>query len=84
MSQDFEIESEIFPSRTTSYDLGLLYFLDSSSVLKAGIKHVDYNEKTATASALPSAANTTNNGLPFSASPSQNFDVYTVDWSFIF
>lgn len=81
VSSDLNVESELFPSETTTYAAGLLYHYSGSSVIKFGYSHVDFREVTVNSSLTPPTSN-----LAFlsSGTINEDFDVYNFQWAFIF
>lgn len=81
VSSDLEVESELFPSKTTTYAAGLLYHYNESSVIKFGYSHVDFRLVTVNSSLTPP---TSNISFVSSGLIDEDFDVYNIQWAFIF
>ena len=81
VSSDLKVDSELFPSKTTTYAAGVLYHYSESSVIKIGFSHVDFRLVTVDSSLTPPSSN-----LAFLSSGSidEDFDVYNFQWAFIF
>jgi hypothetical protein len=81
VSSDLKVESELFPSKTTTYAAGLLYHYSESSVIKIGYSHVDFRLVTVDSSLSPPSSS-----LAFLSSGliDEDFDVYNFQWAFIF
>lgn len=76
-STDLEVDSDISPSKTSTYAFNLNYRLDYNNVFKIGYQHVNFN----------SQSSPLNNGFVSvftDGDPGQNFDVYSLMWAFVY
>ena len=80
-STDLDVDSYLSPSKTTTYAFNLNYRLDYNNIIKAGVEHVNYKERTV-ASTLPGG--TSNASIFTNGSPGGNFDVYSLVWAFVY
>lgn len=78
-STDLDVESELSPTKTSTYAFNLNYRLDYSNVFKIGFEHINYKERTVNTALGPVNSSVFTNG-----SPGENFDIYSLMWAFVY
>jgi hypothetical protein len=80
-STDLDVESQLSPTKTATYMFNLNYRLDYNNILKIGVEHVNYKERTVATSNFPP---TSNASVFTNSSPGENFEVYSLMWAFVY
>lgn len=82
-SSDLDVKSELSPTKTTTYGFNLNYRLDLNNVLKFGIEHVNLKERTVMVD-VNGTSTPVNSTVLANESPSENFEIYSVMWAFVY
>lgn len=80
-STDLDVESELSPTKTSTYAFNLNYRLDLNNVIKFGYDHVNLKERSVTVAGIPTPVNST---VLANRTPSENFDIFSVMWAFVY
>ena len=85
-STDLDATSQLSPTKTSTYAFNLNYRLDFNNVIKFGVEHINYKERTvALSDPLPASAPQTTSASVFTnASPGENFEIYSLMWAFVY
>jgi hypothetical protein len=79
-STDLHIASQLAPTKTSTYAFNMNYRLDLNNMIKFGVEHINYKERT-----VATSATTTSNASVFTnGSPGENFEIYSVMWAFVY
>ena len=82
-SSDIDVKADISPSKTSTYAFNLNYRLDLNNVLKLGVEHVNVKERTVMVD-INGTATPVNSTVLASATPSENFEIYSLMWAFVY
>jgi hypothetical protein len=82
-STDLDVDSHFSPTKTTTYAFNLNYRLDYNNIIKAGVEHVNYKERTVLSPTIDPTS-TSSASIYTNGSPGQNFDVYSLVWAFVY
>jgi hypothetical protein len=85
-STDLDVVSQLAPTKTSTYAFNMNYRLDFNNVIKFGVEHINYKERTvAISNPLPAPAPQTTSASVFTnASPGENFEIYSLMWAFVY
>jgi hypothetical protein len=85
-STDLDVVSQLAPTKTTTYAFNINYRLDFNNVIKFGVEHINYKERTvALSDPLPAPAPQTTSASVFTnGSLGQNFEIYSLMWAFVY
>ena len=85
-STDLDATSQLSPTKTATYAFNLNYRLDFNNVIKFGVEHINYKERTvALSDPLPAPAPQTTSASVFTnGSPGENFEIYSLMWAFVY
>jgi hypothetical protein len=79
-STDLDATSQLSPTKTATYAFNMNYRLDFNNVIKFGVEHINYKERTVLAkNGIPTSASVFTNG-----SPGENFEIYSLMWAFVY
>jgi hypothetical protein len=79
-STDLDVVSQLSPTKTSTYAFNMNYRLDFNNVIKFGVEHINYKERTVlAANGIPTSASVFTN-----ASPGENFEIYSLMWAFVY
>ena len=78
-STDLDVASKLAPTKTSTYAFNINYRLDFNNVIKFGVEHINYKERTVSTSTGPTSASVFTN-----ASPGENFEIYSLMWAFVY
>jgi hypothetical protein len=80
-STDLDVVSQLAPTKTSTYAFNMNYRLDFNNVIKFGVEHINYKERTVSA---PTSTGTSSASVFTNASPGENFEIYSLMWAFVY
>jgi hypothetical protein len=83
-STDLDVASKLAPTKTSTYAFNMNYRLDFNNVIKFGVEHINYKERTVAVSAPATFPQTTSASVFTNASPGENFEIYSLMWAFVY